>query len=42
MGGFKSVFKISPLPLYNVANPQHRLAQVLLIVSQQCEDEGWG
>ena len=35
-GNFKSVFKIPPLPLYNVTKPQHSLTQVLLIVSRHC------
>ena len=32
----KSVFKIPPPPVYNVANVQHSLSHVLVIVSQHC------
>ena len=37
MGILKSVFQIPPLLLNNVANPEHSLTQVLLIVSQHCQ-----
>ena len=41
MGILKDMFKIPPLPLYNVVNQQHCLTQVLLIIRQHCsEGEG--
>ena len=38
MGILKRLFKIPPVPPYNVANPKHSLTQVMLIVSQHCEE----